>query len=188
MRVNCNIKKMRAIPRKVLTPWILLGLICLYSAWKLMIPAENWLTEIENVQIDIDKAYIVDSRDIKGSRFMLWLQSGEQVFYLWYPSHAYSQYSDSVESLLHSADTGMVQAMVLSNSTLGDILTGHKKIVDLRSDHAVYYELETEIARTQSNHNNFLVMLILMGLVWALTASYMAIAYNVFTFMRKKIK
>ncbi len=179
-------KRFHAVPKKAFVPFVLLLVIFLYSWIQLAHPPLHWMDKVSDVQLQIENVRLADSFSTKGSRMKLIIEADDQVYYLWYPTNAYMQYSQSVKSLLFTGEERNVTAKIVDNTTLWDCLTGQHKIVDLRSNSAVFYEIQTEINRTVENHHALWILLALSGLLWTVDAIYICLVYGIVAFKAKK--
>ena len=143
-------------------------------------------SNIKETNITISNARLYDSRDIWGSRFKLTIKSQNDSFYLWYPVDVFSKYEDSVREELLEGETTEVYAKVISNSTLWDIISGHSKIVDLRTDSFVFYDLGDELLRMQTGYSTSLWAALFSLVLWLADTVLLLLIYRCVRFVKHK--
>ena len=89
---------------------------------------------------------MVDTLSRRGSRMKLVIQDDNTTYYLHFPQKTLKEVSQALDDDLFSGKISSVEVTVAKPS-LRNALTGHRRIVDLRSDANVYYDLETERER-----------------------------------------
>jgi len=125
-------KRFGEIPWKTYAIIILTGLLTIYSLIQLFLPYDRILDNLKEYEIHIDKVYLWDSHDKKGSRMKLIIVDGTQTFYLWYPSTEYRYYSDEIKSELLSGKVTTVTAKVADTQNVFDCIRTQKRIVELK--------------------------------------------------------
>ncbi len=183
-KIVWNLKKARSIPKKLLALWFLLFFLFSCCVVTLLQPADAWLDSVQTVEAVVDRISLKDSHATKGSRMQLILVSGDQTYYLWYPRDVYAQYADSIHAYSLSQSPSIVTVSYLENSTLWDRLLRQYKIVELRCEHSMLYDLEQEIARTQKEYNNTWFVLILYCLFLLPFSVFLLLSYGVITFRK----
>lgn len=138
--------------------------------------------DAEHDVVTVIDASLYDSRDIRGSRFKLVIETNDKTFYLWYPVESFTKYMNVVERDLLTRSVSQVSVSYLSDSTLQDMMTGHCRIVDLRTDDEVYYSLNEEISRCQSSELTYLILSIILLLLLIFFTFVMTIVYGVVSF------
>ena len=164
-RMNFKWKRLKVVPNVLVALWVALFASFMFCTVKAAISAPLWLNNTKNETITVIDASLFDSRDIRGSRFKLTIKSNDNTFYLWYPVDSFSRHKDTIEKNLLTGSVTQVSVIYLSNSSIQDMVTGHCKIVDLRSDDIVFYHLDEEISRCRHSKSTYLVLSVVLLLV-----------------------
>ena len=175
--------KLKSVPKVHMFVWICLFLFVFAFLVNLFVPLNE---NIEDTTITISNAKWFDSRDIWGSRFKLIIKSQNDSFYLWYPVDTFPKYEDCLREKLLTGETTEVYAKVVSNSTLWDAISGHRKIVDLRTDSFVFYDLEDELLRTQTGYNVSLWAALFSLVLWLADTVLLLLIYGCVRFIKHK--
>lgn len=178
-------KRIKQVPKKVIVLWIILGLICLYCVIQLFFPAHRSLDDLQDCQIDIDEVYLLDSHDTKGSRMKLEIVSGDTTYYLWYPQTKYIDFASDVEHDLLTGKVTLVEAKISNTHSFRDRMLNQKRVVDLRSSSAVYYDLDTELTSLQQQYRSLWLLFLFMVLLWLSCTAYVSLGYRLLTFQKK---
>ena len=141
---------------------------------------------IKETNITISSVKLYDSSDIWGSRFKLIIKSQNDTFYLWYPVDVFPKYENCLREKLLTGETTEVYAKVVSNSTLWDTISGRYKIVDLRTDSFVFYDLEDELLRMQNGYNTSLWVAIFSLVLWIVDSVLLLLIYGCVRFAKNK--
>lgn len=178
--------KLRSIPKIHMFIWICLFLFVIafgVNSATLFMPLKR---NIEETNITISNARLYDSRDIWGSRFKLIIDSQNDSFYLWYPVDVFPRYENCLREKLLTGETTAVYAKVVSNSTLWDTLSGQRKIVDLRTDSFVFYDLEDELLRMENGYNVSLWAALFSLILWLADTVLLLLIYRCVRFVKHK--
>ena len=136
-------KRLHRIPKKQILLMALFGIPCILLLIDLLLPVKYRLSNLENHTVHIDEIQMVDTLSRRGSRMKLVIQDDNTTYYLHYPQKTLKEVSQALDDDLFSGKISSVEATVAKPS-LRNYLTGHRRIVDLRSDANIYYDLETE--------------------------------------------
>ncbi len=111
---------------------------------QLLSSPDKCLENLNENTVHIDKVSLLDSHNLRGYRMKLKIVDRDRTYYLWYPQSAYRLYS---EAILEDLLSGNVDTIVIKsvNPSLRDRLRNKRRIVDLRTEDAVYYDLQSEI-------------------------------------------
>ena len=178
--------KFKSVPKRIIILWSILFASFAFCTIKLAIPSSFWLDQLEERKITITDISVIDSRDIRGSRFQLSIKSNDDAFYLWYPAKSFSKYEHAVKKNLLTGLTSQVSVTYLSRSTIQDVVTGQYRIVDLRDDYNVFYDLNEEILRCQGAKNTYLIASILLFLLWIFETVLIFIMYGIVLFSHRR--
>ena len=176
--------KLRSIPKIHMFIWICLFLFVIafgVNSATLFTPLKR---NIEETNITISNARLYDSRDIWGSRFKLIIDSQNDSFYLWYPVDVFPRYENCLREKLLTGETTAVYAKVVSNSILWDTLSGQRKIVDLRTDSFVFYDLEDELLRMENGYNVSLWAAVFSLILWLADTVLLLLIYRCVRFVK----
>ncbi len=184
--INFRWQRLKAVPKALFTLWVALFISLIFCAVKTSVFSPLRVESSECDLVAVIDASLFDSRDIKGSRFKLVIESYDRTFYLWYPVESFTKYKDAVEEDLLSGSDPQVSVSYLTNSSIQDIMSGHCRIVDLRSDDEVYYSMDDEILRYQSSKSTYLVLSFFLFLVLILMTFMIAVIYGVVFFRDKR--
>lgn len=111
--------------------------------------------------------------------------SENQTFYLWYPQNSYIDYKYEVETELLTGKVTSVTAKVIGTQTIRDNLLNRIRVVDLRKDTSVYYDLATEKANLRQNYNSLWILFFLIFVLWLFSTIFISIVYKIITFQKK---
>ena len=125
-----------------------------------------------------------DSRDANGRRIKLEISSENQRYYLWYPQGSYGKYSTQVKELL-SGNVTLVNAKIIEKSTIYDLLLDKVRIVDLRTDDTIYYDLDTEKIALQKGYIGLWIVGPLFLTLWILSTIWILLIYRVMKILKK---
>lgn len=186
-RITIRWKRLKAIPRFQFFISVILFLSFIYCTVNALIPSSSWMKHTESKTIAISNVSLYDSRNL-GTRFKLTIRSQDGVFYLWYPCKIYRQHEDDIQNDLMNGSTSYVTVTYLSNSSLCDLITGHCKIVDLRSDNTVFYDLKDEISRENRAHIYYVILSVILIVVCLLNSFFVLLIYNCISFRKRMYK
>lgn len=178
-------KLRKRMPKIAVSVWLILGLLCLYFLIRLLFPTYQSLDDLQEYEIHIDDVRLWDSHDTKGRRMRLEIITGDQTFYLWYPQSDYIDYKHEVETELLAGKVTTVTAKVVRDQTIRDSLLKRKRVVDLRSDTSVYYDLTTERASLRQDYISICFLYPFLFAVWLFSTLFILLIYGVITFQRK---
>ena len=182
--IRFDFKRIKNIPKTILILWIVSVILFLYSIVELVLPKYRTLDNLQEIEIKIDEVYLWDSYNLRGSRMKLVIVSEGVTYYLWYPKSHYQDFSGEIERDLLSGDMSSVTVKVVDSPSLWDRLFNEKRMVDVRSDSATYYDLDTEKIAIEQNRISawtlFLVMLIWLVIITPI----LLLAYGVLNFRR----
>ena len=183
--IGISWKRLKKIPKKTLGVWLIFGLATLFCFIQLFLPVNRTLDNLEERKINVDKIDIWDSRDSKGSRMRLDIVSGNTTYYLWFPQN-YVDYAEKVETELLNGKVTSVTAIVVSDQTLHDRISNRMRVVDLRSDTSIYYDLDTEKVNFQQDYIFLWFLFIFLFLIWLFGTLLIVLIYGVLTYKKKK--
>ena len=144
------------------------------------------INNLQEIDITIDKVYIIDTYDNIGSRMKLIIQSQDANYYLWYPSSHYIDFRDNVQNDLLSGNITSVKAIIAEDQSIRDIILNQIRIVHLKSDNAVYYDLDTEKVGLKQNYISLWIAFILVLIIWLGAIVLISLVYGVLTFRKSK--
>ena len=183
-KTSFDCKQLRGIPKRIIVGWIIWGLLTVYCLVQLVSPAYRALENIQECQISIDTIRVYDSRDANGRRIKLEISSENQRYYLWYPQGSYGKYSTQVKELL-SGNVTLVNAKFIEKSTIYDLLLDKVRIVDLRTDDTIYYDLDTEKIALQKGYIGLWIVGPLFLTLWILSTIWILLIYRVMKILKK---
>ncbi len=180
--VKINHKKIKRIPLKAILFWFLFLIIFAFFMVNALRPANYWLKDLEIIQLKIDRVSLVDTYDIHGSRMKLYISSGDQNYYLWYPQGSYLPYSEVLDTHLLSGKTTVVTAKVIPNNIVREALGRRAEIVDLRTDDVVFFDIEDRIKSNQIDHIGIVILAFISGFMFILDTIFITTVYGVIEF------
>lgn len=183
LQINCN--RIKQIPKGAVGFWIVLAFVVLYCTIQLCHPMYQTLDDLQNREINIDQVNLLDSHDTKGSRLKLEIVSGKTTYYVWYPQSKYIDYSHDVENDLLTRKISSVKVKIANTQSMRDSLFNQKRVVDIRSDSAVYYDLNTEMIRMQHHHRSLWILCIFTFLFLLCYTMFISFIYRVLVFKKK---
>ena len=172
--------RLKAIPKLYIILWFLLLFFLLFSIIQSTIPWTYYLDKLEDKTVEVTNITLFDSRDIRGSRFKLLVKSNYDIFYLWYPIESFPKYYSQIESYLLSGEVSQVTVKYLSNTSLRDIVSGRRRIVDLRFNNLVFYDIQEEESRFQTDRFTYLIVGIILSIILVIYTLFCGIIYGVF--------
>lgn len=181
-RMNVNWKRLKAVPKICIVLWVALFVSLIFCTVKAAIPSSLWIDKTKHETITVTDISLFDSHNIRGSRYKLTIKSPNDTFYLWYPAESFSKHKDTIEKNLTAGLVTQVSVTYLSGSTMQDVLTGHYRIVDLRTDDTVFYELSEEISHWKHTRLIYLVLSVVLLLIWVIGTILVAVIYGVMSF------
>ena len=184
--VKVNLKKIKRIPKKTIIILCALTLIVVFLVIQLFRPMYHSINNLQEIDITIDKVYIIDTYDNIGSRMKLIIQSQDANYYLWYPSSHYIDFRDNVQNDLLSGNITSVKAIIAEDQSIRDIILNQIRIVHLKSDNAVYYDLDTEKVGLKQNYISLWIAFILVLIIWLGAIVLISLVYGVLTFRKSK--
>ncbi len=187
-RIKFNPKKFKRIPKKAIISWIISLIIFAFSAINALLPANHMLKDLETIQLKIDKVILAKTYNTSGSRRQLYITSGDRKYKLSYPSFSYRQYSEALDTYLLSGSTTVVTAKVIPNSTIRDALGYRTRIVDLRTDNVVFFDIEDEIKDNQINHVAVVFLAFIIGFGFIVYTMLIAMGYGFVEFRKPRKK
>lgn len=174
-------KRIKLIPKRNVVVWLLLFVICMYFTIKLFYPIYHELENLQERQIQIDDVRIIDTRNKIGSRMKLEIVSDDETFYVWYPvtflKSYYKEYSYLLKKDLLSGNVTCVTAKIAKNKSIHDNLFNRNRIVDLRCEDTVYYDIETEKVDLKYDYISLWVVTILSLIVMLVYSGYLIWIY-----------
>lgn len=173
-----NPKKLKRVPKRLLVVWVLLLLFGIYCLTMLFVPKYQKLNNISECQITIKSIRLIDTHNSNGSRFRLYIQGNNQSYYLDYPQLYSKEYLNRVKEELLTGEIELVDAKYVDNYTIRDRILGRKRIVDLRTNNSVYYELEMEKKQLSEYKISACVLFFLVILVWIIYSLFIIGIYG----------
>jgi hypothetical protein len=170
---------MKNIPKKALAFLLFLGVLWMCSIAQLIILSNTQLDDLQKREIKIDKACVDISLNRTGSRFKLSLISGNTTYYVWYPNSQRQKFSDVIERDLLSGKVTSVTVSISEHSTLRDRLTNRQRIVEVKNNDTVYYDLDTERIRLESDRISAWVLFLISFVAWILDTFLLLSIYRV---------
>ena len=160
-----NPKQIRKIPKYIFVFAVILVFIVIYCIVLLFHPEYQRLNDLQDCEINIDQVNLRDSHDTKGSRMKLEIVSEKTTYYVWYPQSIYLDYASNVETDLLTGNVISVKIKIANKQSIRDYLFNQKRVVDIRSGSAVYYDLDTEMIKMQSHRKSLWILFIFMTIV-----------------------
>ncbi len=108
-----------------------------------IIPVKYRLSNLETRTVHIDRIRMVDTMSRGDYRMKLIIKDGNTTYYLHYPRKTLKKVSQALDDDLFSGKISSVEVTVAKPS-LRNYLDRDRRIVDLRSETNVYYDLEAE--------------------------------------------
>ncbi len=87
-----------------------------------------------------------------------------------------------------NGSTSHVTVTYLSNSNLLDIITGDCRIVDLRSENTVFYDLKDQIYQENLAHIYYILLSVILLIAWLLDSFFVLLVYDGISFFPRKGK
>ena len=174
-KINCN--RIRKIPKKIYVPWIVFSLLSLILIMNSFFPTYRELDNLQDVRINIEESYLSDSLSRNGRLVKLSIVSAGVTYYIWYPE--YRDYMNAVENDILTGNIKSVDAKIVKTQSFRDRLLNQRKIVDLRSDDAIYYDLDTEMNSQRLNHIASIVIAAFFLAVWMFYTLCTMLVYRV---------
>jgi hypothetical protein len=162
-----------------------LVLIFLDCTRQIFIPKYKILEDIYDCEINIEQVSLYDSHDTKGDRMKLKIVCEETTYYVWYPQSRYLDFEPNIVNDLLSGNVTSVKAKVVKDRTIRDRLFNQKRVVDLRSNSAIYYDLETEKVELDEEYMSLWIVLILLFIILLCDTAITLLVYNVIVFDKK---
>ena len=184
--VKVDLKQLRRIPKKTITFLLMIWLVALCLLIGVIFPAHRTIDNLQECEINIDRVYLHDSHNTKGSRMKLEITSGATTYYLWYPQSKYIDYAHEVENELLSGDVIVVKAKIADRQSIRDRILNKVRVADLRSDTSVYYDIETERAYQQRNHVSLCVVFAFVLLLWVVGVLANLLIYGVLSLRARR--
>ena len=178
-------KRIKQIPKITVGYWIMLAFIFLYCVVQLCIPKYQTLDDLQDCEINIDQVNLRDSHDTKGSRVKLEIVSEKATYYVWYPQSKYIDYAHNVENDLLTGNVTSVKVKIANAQSIRDNLFNQKRVVDIRSSSAVYYDLNTEMIRIQHHRRSLWMLFIFIFIFLLCYTIFIPLIYRVIIFEKK---
>ena len=179
-------KRIKQIPKIAIVLWIMFAFMFLYCITQLCLSKYQTLDDLQDCEIYIDRVNLRDSHDTKGSRMRLEIVSGKTTYYVWYPQSKYLDYAYNVEKDLLSGNVNLVKVKIANTQSIRDNLFNQKRVVDIRSGDAIYYDLDTEIIRMQHHHRNLWILFFFTFMFLLCHTIFISLIFSVITFKNKK--
>lgn len=179
-------KRLKQIPRKAFFIWIMLALIFFCCIIKLCLPVYYTLDNLQDCEINVDKVILRDSFDTKGSRKKLEIVSQNTTFYVWYPQTKYYDFAHNVENDLLTGNVTSLKVKIVKAQSIRDHLFNKKRVVDIRSNSAVYYDLSVETSKIQHQRLFLWILFIFVFIFWLFYTVIIMLIYGAITFKREK--
>lgn len=175
-------KRIKQIPRITIVFGVMLAFIVIYCIVILCHPGYQRLDDLQDCEITIDRVNLRDSHDTKGSRMKLEIVSEKTTYYVWYPQSKYLDYVSNVEKDLLSGNVISVKIKIANKQSIRDYLFNQKRVVDIRSGSAVYYDLDTEMIRIQYHRKALWILFFFMTIVLLCYTISIPLVYGVIKF------
>ena len=178
IQVSFGKKHLKKTPRRTIFVWMILSLLLLVVLVEIFVPSYKKVDAAKEYEIVIDDLSAFEPNGRRTSALRLYITADDQLFYLYYPSLHYKRYAPQLESELLSGKETTVKLKAVDGFTIWDTLRGRKRIVDLRSENSVYYELETEIAKLRQDYIGVVCVGGLLLLLWLIDSVYILLVYG----------
>lgn len=178
-------KRIKQMPKITVGVWIMLAFMFLYCMTQLYLSMYHTLDNLQDCEIYIDRANLRDSHDTKGSRMKLEIVSEKTTYYVWYPQSKYIDYAHDVENDLLTGNVNSVKVKIVNPQSLRDSLFNQKRVVDIRSSSAIYYDLKTEIISMQHHHRTLGILSIFIFMFLLCYTIFISLIYRVLIFEKK---
>ena len=178
-------KRIKQMPKITVGIWIMFACIFLYCITQLCLSMYQTLDDLQDCEIYIDRVNLRDSHDTKGSRMKLELVSEKTTYYVWYPQSKYIDYAHEVENDLLSGNINLVKIKIANTQSIRDSLFNQKRVVDIRSGSAIYYDLNTEMISMQHHHRTLLLLSIFVFMFLLCYTIFISLIYRVLIFEKK---
>lgn len=186
--VSFVFEKIKKIPKIHIVIWSVLFLIFISCTYQIFVPKYKILDKAYDCEINIESVSLYDSHDTKGDRMKLKIICEETTYYVWYPQSKYLDYEPYIVNDLLSGNVTSVKAKVVDDRTIRDRLFDEKCIVDLRSDSAVYYDIETEKTELDEEYISLWVVFFLVFIVLLCDTAITLLVYDVIAFKKRRRK
>ena len=173
-----NRKQLKKIPKKSMVIWFVIAIFFAWSTIQVFLPVYRTLEDTQTCILSVENVRLIDTHSVRGSRMRLELVSEGQTYYLWYPKSHYKEYADIIEQELLSGEITSVTAMVSKNVSLRDSIFDNKRIVDLRSETSIYYDIELEKISLYNLRISSLVASLLSLIVLVIDTGYLLMIYG----------
>ena len=184
--VNIDHRKLKRIPKYAFCLWLLLVVSCLFWIQQ-MYDTHNMLKDSHyECELIIEDVSLCDSYDTKGTRMKLTIFANGITYYIWYPQTEYKQFADGIKNDLLSGDITSVNAIVSNTQTIRDKIFDQRRIIDLRSDSAVYYDFELECDSLQKNFSWSCVLSVFSILILLSYTLCISLLYGVLYYKKHK--
>ena len=171
--------RLKNIPKLYVILWFFILFLTLFSFIRSAIPWSYYSDKTEEKTIEVTDVTLFDSRDIKGSRFRLSIRSEDSTFYLWYPVETYLKYKNQVEASLLSGDIVQVSIRYQARNSFRDIILNQHRIIDLRFNELVFYDIQDEELRFQSARFSYFFLGIVLFIIFLVNTFLLCIIYGV---------
>ena len=178
-------KRLKQMPKITVGIWIMFACIFLYCITQLCLSMYQTLDDLQDCEIYIDLVNLRDSHDSKGSRMKLELVSEKTTYYVWYPQSKYIDYAHNVENDLLTGNVNVVKVKIANTQSIRDSLFNQKRVVDIRSGSAIYYDLNTEMISMQHHHRTLLLLSIFVFMFLLCYTIFISLIYRVLIFEKK---
>ena len=136
-------KRIRCISKKNILFMALFWIVTILVFIAEIIPVKYRLSNLETRTVHIDRIRMVDTMSRGDYRMKLIIKDGNTTYYLHYPRKTLKKVSQALDDDLFSGKISSVEVTVAKPS-LRNYLDRDRRIVDLRSETNVYYDLEAE--------------------------------------------
>ena len=183
IKVTFRLKNCKKVPVKVILTFLVAMLLFFVLLYELVNTPS--LANISQVEILVDDVVLKKVSTRIGRTTEVRVFSGETTYYIRYPSTDYLDYRSAIESELLSGNIDVVHGTILDEQKLTDRVTGKVRLVDLRSDSSVYYDISTEKFALQIEYGALAVILILYALGFFLGTFLVGINYKIIIFKKR---
>lgn len=185
--VRIMYKRIKKVPPKIICIWILLTFLLIYCIFQLCFPMNQAFEDFQECEITIDHVNLWDSHGTKGSRMKLEIVSEQTTYYVWYPKTKYAKFADAVEKDLLSRNVTMVKVRIAANQSMRDYIFNQKRVVDIRSSSAVYYDPDTEMISIRQQRISLWVLFLIVLVLWLCFAIFVSLIYRIFILEKKQV-
>lgn len=185
--IKLNLSRIRVIPKRNLLVLVVFGWLCMWMIAALLMPAEQILAKshIEEVPVDCESIYVVDTHEVRGSRYKLVLETDDAFYFAWYPEGTYQKYKEILETCISNQEVVTLTMRISDDVSLWDKLLNRITVYDVRDENGVYYSLDDYIEDYERERFQASFAAPLVIGAWLLCLIYILFRYKILVFGRR---